>query len=194
MLKWIIDPEGDGLDSKLAREELSRHDEIWGTSGEYVRQQLLEALAEKSGIDISITNAILTGRVSDVDMAEILVEGIYDRERIFYRSCPLKEKWHWPRVPASRGSEEYARRIMESIDHLSEETSIVAETICKGKIYEIMMDTTGTLKMIRQGMTMFSKAYTRRISILRYAILLMIYRCAPILCRNWERIDLSTQE
>jgi len=136
VLKWIIDLEGDGLDSKLAREELSRHDEIWGTSGEYVRQELLEALAEKSGIDIPITNAIPSGRVSDVDMAEILAEGIYDRERIFYRSCPSKEKWHWPRVPASRGSEEYARRIMESIDHLSEETSIVAERICKGEIYD----------------------------------------------------------
>jgi len=133
VLKWIIDPEGNGLDSKLAREDLLRHDEIWGTGGEYVRQELLEALAEKSGIDIPITNAIPSGQVSDVDMAKILVEGIYDRERILYRSGPLKEKW--PRVPASRGSEEYAKRIMESINHLSE-TSIVTERICKGEIYD----------------------------------------------------------
>ena len=137
VLKWILDPEEEGLDSELAWEELSRHDEIWGTSSEYVRQELLEALAEKSGIDIPITNAIPAGRISDADMAEILVDEMYDGERCIYRKIPENDYWRcWERETACRGSEIYAERIMEAIDCLDDETLNLADMICKGKILD----------------------------------------------------------
>ena len=129
-MKWILDPEEDGLDSTLAREELSRHDEIWGTGGEYIRQELLEALAEKSGIDIPITKAIPVGRVSEDIMAGLLHQATCEDGRYVYH-----DYWGcWPNGPAWGSPKfiSYAKWAMET--ELKQETSDLAEMICKGKI------------------------------------------------------------
>ena len=137
VLKWMLDPDKERLDPELAKEELSRHDEIWGTDREYVRQELLEALAKKSGIDIPIANAIPDGRVSDVDIAEILVEEIYHDERHLYREHPEHGGWlFFPRGTAHPSSEFYARRIREAIECLDEETSNLADTICQADVFD----------------------------------------------------------